>query len=43
MRIRGQWLDTWGEHRMDLEEGEIVYLFEHEDRREVLEAAGPRG
>ena len=77
MRLRNEWLDTWDEHRVDLEdvieEGEnvvvlarvtargkasgvevdlrvhyqfkvrddkVVYLYEHEDRQEALEAAG---
>jgi ketosteroid isomerase-like protein len=77
VRNRSQWLDTWDEHRFDLEEvveggdsvvvlvhitargkasgvevdvrfyaqfklrdDKIVYIFDHEDRAEALEAAG---
>jgi ketosteroid isomerase-like protein len=77
VRNRNQWLDTWDEHRFDLEEvveggdsvvvlvhitargkasgvevdvrfyaqfklrdDKIVYIFDHEDRAEALEAAG---
>jgi ketosteroid isomerase-like protein len=76
---RNQWLDTWEEHRLDVEEviengdsvvasvhiqargkasgvevdvrfyaqmkvrdGKIVYIYDHEDRAEALEAAGLR-
>jgi len=79
MRIRNHWLDTWDEHRVDLEElidegdnvvasahvrargkasgievdvclymrfrvrdDKVVYVFEHEDRAEALEALGLR-
>jgi ketosteroid isomerase-like protein len=77
MGNRNRWLDTWDEHRLELEEvieqgdsvvalihiiargkgsgvetevrffaqfrvrdGKIVYIFDHEDRAEALEAAG---
>jgi ketosteroid isomerase-like protein len=76
---RNQWLDTWGEHQLDVEEvieegdsvvllihilargkgsgvevdvrfyaqfkvrdDKVVYIFDHEDRRAALEAAGLR-
>ena len=79
MQIRNQWLDTWEEHRVDIEQvieqgdsvvasvhltakgkasgvevdvrlytqfrvrdGKVVYVFEHQDRTEALEAVGLR-
>ncbi len=79
LRIRDEWLATWDEHRIELEEvvdkgdsvvaslhvtarggasgvevdvrlyghfkvrdGRVVYLYEHEDKAEALEAAGQR-
>ena len=79
MRIRNAWLDSWDEHRIDIEDvidagddvvaslhmtargkgsgvetdnrlyphfkvrdGKVVYMFEHEDKAEALEAVGLR-
>jgi hypothetical protein len=41
IEARNRWLDTWDEHRFDLD-GKVVYIYDHEDRASALEAVGLR-